>query len=280
MSFWTKPSLPKSGAEWKGNSGFPSQYYFAVSFWLSFMLARQWFSRVELVTDKAGAEFVRKVGIPFNEISVELDEINHLRPELWAFGKMKTYAMQEESFLHLDYDVYLLKRPDAVFHSDIITQSPEAIHEWYYDERIKHFDNNFKNLPVEWHSFRQNFDRYAYNVGIIGGRNYKALKEYAEKGMKIIMDNIAHIDSLKDSGKVNDFNIVYEQYYLAAYMKHHGIKVNTLLPNFESRHNFRYEHFIGGAKHNIENSKKIESFLFKHFPKAYEKLFKIKSELN
>ena len=279
MSFWTKPSV-KNGYKYKSSAGFPSQYYFAVSFWLSFMLAKNWFKRVEVVTDKAGADFIKQIGIPFDKTIVELDKINHIRPELWAFGKIKTYAMQDEPFIHLDYDAYMLKRPDVIMNSDVFVQSPECIHEWYYADNIDFFDKNFEHLPKEWHSYRENYKRMAYNVGIIGGKNYKALQEYAVKGMKIITDNYSVISKMQDADKVNDFNIIYEQYYFTAYMCHRGIKIDTLLPNFESGHRLGYEHFIGGAKNNQNNANKIDMFLRKHFPAIIPKLNNLKIELS
>jgi len=47
----------------------------------------------KLYTDKAGAEFIKRIKIPFTKIHTVLDEINDINPELWAFGKMKTYSL-------------------------------------------------------------------------------------------------------------------------------------------------------------------------------------------
>jgi hypothetical protein len=246
------------------------------------MLAKQWFKCIEIVTDSAGADFIKQIGIPADSIIIRLDEINHIRPELWAYGKMATYAMQNEPFLHLDYDVYLLKRPDAVFDSQVITQNPESVKEYYYDDRIKFFDANFKNLPEEWKSFRKNKNQIAYNVGIIGGRNFRALRQYAEKGMKMIADNLHLINSMTDKLKVNDFNIVYEQYFLAAYMNYHNVNVDTLIPHMgdNNRAENGYEHFIGSAKGHLPNVKRMERFLFRHFPNVKQKLKGLRTELN
>lgn len=281
LSFWTKPSL-KDATVYKSSSGFVNQYYFACSFYLAFLLAKQWFKKVELVTDKTGYDFViKKLKIPFDNVEVVLDEINDIHPELWAFGKLKAYSIQKEPFVHIDYDVFLFKNPKSILNSNIITQNVESLNYPFYANNIKRFNQNFKKLPAEWIDYQYKKNQVAYNVGIIGGQEYEALVDYAKKGMSIILDNYEEVEKFSSvKHMLNDFNVVYEQYFLSAYMYYHGLKVDTYINKANDNYIKGYTHALGSAKGDINNNLKIERMLRKSFPSINPVLNSLKTSLS
>lgn len=43
--------------------------------------------------------------LPYTKVHVVLDELNDYHKNLWAIGKIRTYQLQEEPFIHIDGDV-------------------------------------------------------------------------------------------------------------------------------------------------------------------------------
>jgi hypothetical protein len=74
---------------------------------LSLRLARQHFGETELVTDSAGRDLAARFSLPFDNVRTDLDRIGHVDPRLWCYGKLEAYRLQEEPFIHLDFDVFM-----------------------------------------------------------------------------------------------------------------------------------------------------------------------------
>lgn len=89
-------------------------YEFVVWAW-SVVQTRRWASRVELVTDSAGAELFAALGIPFDAINVALDDLDTAGGELWSLAKIAAYERQTEPFVHLDGDAWFSQPPPPEF---------------------------------------------------------------------------------------------------------------------------------------------------------------------
>jgi Family of unknown function (DUF6734) len=78
---------------------------------LSFQTARKHYGKTSLFTDDEGARIlIDGIGLEFDTVSVDLNELAHSDPEWWTLGKMMTYRAQAEPFVHIDEDVFLWQR--------------------------------------------------------------------------------------------------------------------------------------------------------------------------
>lgn len=84
----------------------------------SVLETRKWASKVELVTDYAGATLFDELGIEFDSVTTALDQIEPEGGKLWAIGKIKAYELQQEPFVHLDGDAWFSEPPSP----DILAQ--------------------------------------------------------------------------------------------------------------------------------------------------------------
>ncbi len=79
-----------------------------MSWTLSCLNLRKFYENVELVTDEVGYRYlIEKLKLPYSSVRVELDCINTYPSSLWAIGKLYTYGIQNEPFIHVDGDVYI-----------------------------------------------------------------------------------------------------------------------------------------------------------------------------
>jgi len=96
---------------------------------------------------------------------------------------MYTYSLQEDHFLHLDFDVFLFsKLPDFIEQADVFAQSRERFsNRYFYTEGVV-----LEELPYyKWVDPRPLKEREATNVGIVGGKNTSFIREYAKDAMTL-----------------------------------------------------------------------------------------------
>ena len=137
FSFWSKPYV---GSLHKSCAGFPNEHYLKVSFELAILTARKHFSKIELVTDTEGADLlVNRFGLNFDQVNLALNECQDIPSDVWAAGKLKAYSIQKEPFVHLDYDLFLMKDlPEGFVNGQIIVQSQEPFaHYQFYESGIE-----------------------------------------------------------------------------------------------------------------------------------------------
>ena len=269
FSFWSKPYY---GSLHKGFAGFPSEHFFKVAFELAILTARNHFKTIELITDTEGSQLlVEKMGLQFDTVTTDLDECHDIPVNLWAFGKLKAYSVQKEPFMHLDFDLFMLKPlPKWFFDAQILMQSEENFKQSYFQYYKQGFDvlKSHKNTPVEMGAYGDVIlsEQSAHNAGVLGGQNWQALSDYGTKAMQFIRDNLDVIEKLQPL-TISEMNIIYEQAFITRYAKHHNIEIKTLLSdkhytNSEAE-NLGFVHLIAGAKGSIELCKKVEITLNK-----------------
>lgn len=252
-SFWAKPYFDSLK---KGFAGFNSEADFRDSIALSLLCLRQSVAKVQLVTDARGYELlVEKFGFQFDDIDFSLNGISDAIPsQLWMFGKLVAYSIQREPFIHIDFDLYLLKPLSNLYkNASIFAQSVEPFSTYDYARRMNVL-NLLGNLPCEWTAFddvpMQN--RYAYNVGIIGGLYWYGLVDYAEKAIASIENNIFVFRKLP-THEILDCNVVFEQYFLACYAKHHQLSIVPYIRDLESRSELTHKGFCHLMAENKRN---------------------------
>ena len=104
-SQWSKPAKDEF-------VGFNDKEAFANCAELSLIHSLRWFKEVELITDEKGYKFlIEDLQLPFTNVIVKLDEINHIGKVHWALGKIEACTMQKEPFMHQDFDAIWFKHP-------------------------------------------------------------------------------------------------------------------------------------------------------------------------
>lgn len=233
--------------------GFADLEMFYCSWTLSVLNAKKHIGRVELVTDEYGKELLSRLRLPFDKISTELEGIDY-HHELWAIGKIHTYLMQEEPFLHIDHDVYLWQKLPARFDTaQLICQNTE--HHDYYDPIVTKFSeyDGYKPTFIQEYIATHGKSIFALNMGVFGGQNIKAIQEMSEEALKTIAHpaNADLLHDLKENhggyyGLYNDFNLLVEQYYAGAYAVQNNIPFEMILE--KSQPPIAYTHLISESK--------------------------------
>jgi hypothetical protein len=214
-SHWSAPRRPTSDHR--------------VIFCLSVLLARKHYSRIELVTDYAGAWMVERLKLPFDRVRTDLQEFE-APATAWAAGKIKAYQLQDEPFIHLDQDVLLFNRlPDYIEKAPLVAQSQEPI-DWYYVNMAATPAKHVEKLSCPRH------DWSAINAGILGGTDIEFIRDYATKALEAINENTA-------------FNplamTIYEQAFYSRHARDCGKEITVLLDYDEQAEEKGYCHLMG-----------------------------------
>ncbi|MBN8548552.1 MAG: hypothetical protein J0M12_04475 [Deltaproteobacteria bacterium] len=183
-SFWFKPFLETQGSRSLG--GFSAPRYFWYSWVLSFNTIYNRYPKTILVTDKFGRAEVERLGLPYDEIHSDLEELQ-IRPGFWNAGKFLAYAIQKEPFFHLDIDAFMWNvLPERLLQASVFGQSVEREekHRIYYRDALKVVRSRIPDLPARWGTLNSEYTNgYALNCGIFGGTNLPLIQEYANEAL-------------------------------------------------------------------------------------------------
>jgi hypothetical protein len=256
--------------------------------WLSWILSANQlakFYEVELYTDQKGYEIlINQLQLPYHKVHVVLDELNHYHKSLWAMPKIKTYSLQNEPFLHVDGDVFIWKAfSDELLSGDFISQNLEITTE-YYEEMWNDIYPNLVYVPAEMQDYISNKNNYAYNMGIIGGRNYEFFKKYAATSSDFVDQNTSVWNSINGF----NFNIFFEQVLFYNMIKKSSDKVNCLFSDTPNDNNYigfgdfdkvpnqkTYLHLLGTYKKSVRVCSNLETYVIKEYPQYFERLRKL-----
>lgn len=261
----------------KVNAGFATPRDLAATLALSVEYARKQFSRVELYTNDAGRELLAPFNIPFSEIFTThtvLDGV--LDANLWAYAKLKTYALQREPFVHIDNDVILW---------DEIPQSIKNAPLWFQNKEKLADHPTYKLLLAGLHLLESppydilyHAPEYALNCGVVGCNYLPIIKEWHKKAEQLIFapENTGFWRSRSDK---HSHNHLFEQYFISALAKKYGLEnsVKVLLPDFKYgiKHNeqfYNITHLWGESKRSESTMQLIRKRLFNDFPQ-YKSIF-------
>lgn len=282
QSFWSKPFLEANSdesARFKG--GWLNANFFLYSSLLSCLKFKEHYGNVTLFTDDYGKNLlIDTFEIPYLSVNTSLNTISNYPPELWALGKILTYSLQNEPFIHADTDVFIWdKFPPEFSNVSLFAQNVE-INFPKYQEVLELIQKQFINSPsVLLHNYQATGIIEAFNAGIIGGTNINFFKELAQLVFLFIDSNLNQLNNIP----VGDFNMVYEQMLGMNLAKQQGIEVKFLrtamneafsgvmkfhlLPLREN-----YIHAVGYAKKSLQVCEQIQMRLQYEFPKEYQKL--------
>jgi hypothetical protein len=301
-SFYSHPFRSRPGY-----AGFTTLEDFLNAWTLSVNLAWMHFDEVELVTDNYGKTLlVNRLNLPFTSVIDVLDVVvpEHIKDLYWTFGKLWAYYLQEEPFIHIDYDVFLWKKlPEKILTAPMFGQNTES-EIWnleFYRQGYKTLCGYLKRKPSDWvviYPHIQDHD-IAVNTGVIGGNNIKFLKKYASAAIEMLTSHenkesfeiISRIDALTGGRLAHSCNVVTEQYLYSKLCfvddEWNSMKFVLDEKNINSKGDYYsylnstcreigYTHLIGhDAKRNADTMRRLRKRVQENYSHYYEKIQEI-----
>ena len=274
QSFWTKPYV-KTGSL---SGGWMEAKYHLFSWALSTNLLNEIYNEVYLYTDSLGKIILCDLlELPFSKVYTSLDDLHKYNSNLWTFGKVHTYGLQNEPFLHVDSDVFIAQKfPQPLMDGEIIFQN--------YDLNLNIYKvayNQLKNMNCSLPKFITCELSESYcglNAGIFGGNSVSRIKEYVAE-VKLFHDQNKEII---DSMDVTNINIFLEQLFMYYYFTNKECRLNPLFPEldtgFQNYTHFwkiarekNYIHLISFYKKKRQLLEQMEAFLRFKYPNSYYK---------
>lgn len=244
-------------------------YYFT----LSAIYAKNSGFDIVLHTDNKGAEALKHA--PYDEIIIDLENIDIHRKEVFAWAKFKAMENELVDSIHIDGDVFLKKKSIKEHLNygdyDIIVQHVES----RYEQCEPFWDKAIAALAkCEYPSFMPRYCTNMCNCGIIGFKDKELYKEYSNYYFNLI--NEYDIFGIDTKG-VPD--LIAEQQLLYCFAKHKGLKIKELIKE-ESLQKMAdelgYQHLLSKSKYNdFEICKRV---LNKYRPDLYQILENIYGE--
>jgi hypothetical protein len=270
-SFWSRPFEAHTGSPWC------EPLHHLLAWGLSLAAARRHYPETVLVTDRVGKKLlVDTLGLPFTEVTTELEQLDHADPDWWALGKLLAYSIQSSPFVHIDADAFLWKQlPQEVEEAAVFAQCPEFHHR--SDRSFRDIDQAFSgfhkaSLPVEWEWAASRDDAFfrEENCGIVGGYRVDFLRHYASTAMDLLLHprNAGAWAGLRHKS-----NQAIEQFFLAACVDFHryrpdspyrGVRVKYLFPSWDEAMNPNcatragFTHLLGDAKFSPVVGRRLE----------------------
>lgn len=208
QSYWSKAYKNSPNNGW----AFRETHY--MSWALSCLQLKQFYDEVELVTDSEGANLlINKLHLPYTSCLTTLDKLNDENPAIWALGKIAAYEVQQESFIHVDGDIYIWKPfPKRIENAGIVAQNIEKNYPFgiklLSEMRDRYF--SFPFLPSAG-------DMCEANMGIVGGHELDFFRDYCSLVYSFLDSNRDKLETL--SGGVSSINTIMEQYLMYEYAK-------------------------------------------------------------
>lgn len=283
QSFWTKPFLNNKDDVELGrfNGGWPSYEINFLSWAFSCLSLQKYYGDITLYTDYEGKEImIDYLKLPYKSYNTELDNLTTYNSDLWALGKVYTYSLQSQPFLHVDGDFYVWNKfPNSFLNSAIIAQSPENDID-FYQNIIKEVQDNFFVLPEVLDGYLNEGENIGgLNAGILGGTDINFFKKYSRQALDLIDTNANWLKGIN----LSHFNSFYEQYLLKCMASVEEIGVNYLLENVSQ--DFReltqyhllpekqnFIHMVGFAKKQTLLCEQLKLRFSIQFPKEYARI--------
>jgi hypothetical protein len=286
QSFWTKPflNLENTLMDTRFNGGWPGRRYNYFSWALSCLQLRKFYTDVELVTDDLGKFLlIEKIGLPYTNVSLELNKLSGYNSGLWALGKIKAYSIQETPFLHVDNDVFIWNAFDHCIHdASLVAQNLETT----IEEAARTLDEvvrRFSYIPPYLKQLEGSKAVHYSNAGVLGGADISFFAHYTGEIFDFIHRNRQSIDEHIESLNLAWVNVIYEQMIFNQLAKLSGNSITHLFPeatdiprdieHFHAAHHFGgYMHCCGSAKRNRLVYEMLDIKLRTGYPDYYERI--------
>ncbi len=224
QSFWTKPVLGRKSDfnESRSLGGWSAPRYFYMSWALSCHRLRVHYDRVELYTDELGRHLlIDKLKLPYTHVSTSLNAIDHYGEFVWTLGKIETYRLQQEPFIHIDGDIFIWKKFDDRIHkSGLVAQNVED-NQKYYRPVVDVVKAQF-DVPDWLRLELQKVDKILVaNTGVVGGTHLEQIQEYTSLAFQIAKDNLKNLDLVNPGA----FGVLLEQYLYYLLCQRNGNRI-------------------------------------------------------
>ncbi|MCR0982764.1 DUF6734 family protein [Roseomonas populi] len=284
-SLWTRPM--RAGGR---RSGWATERDHLLSWILSVESGRRHFGRTRLVADGPGAELlVDGLGLAFDEVTLELDALEGVDPDLWALGKLHAYRAQSAPFLHIDSDVYLWDAPALDW--------PGAGLFAAYPEFVGYGASGYRcaSLRADIHAaggwLPEELDAYmphggvlrAENCGVLGGSCPGFVAHYVDQAMRML-EHPANQPVWARRRPLTTDMLIFEQHLLSACLDYHrnrpgspfaGIGVSYLFGSeaeaFESGGRAGFTHVIADTKHHPEVRARLAARVEREHPDLFRR---------
>ena len=263
---------------------------------LSCLLLTKYNDNVELYTDEAGYRLlIEELRLPYKKAHIILDDMNAYRGELWALSKMKVYALQKESFIHVDGDVFVWKEfPQEWRNAPLIAQNLEK-GTGYYNDILKELSSSLTFIPEEIDLNITAMGVCSCNAGILGGNDLSFFKKYTTLAFEMVERNDCRQLTFR---QLNNFNLVFEQMLFGQLAQREGVRVICMLDqvyedcgyHFADIGDFSvlpytngYIHLLGNHKQNATACDMIHRYVLAHYPQYYfavKQVFKEPQQFN
>ena len=246
-SFWSKPFQAYKGRIWR------QPQHHLLAWGLSLRLARQHFAETHLVTDTAGKQLlVDLLGLKFDNVSTELDQLRDADPGWWALGKLIAYSLQDRSFIHIDTDVFLWRvLPAALLQRRFLRNVRRAIHcRTHGAARGTSKISSTVTISAcrlsgsgPLHAIPLGFERRI--AASLGANNIEFIRHYAQTALRLVSDP-AHRALWTELPEKSGFTMLIEQFLLACCIDYHriapqsayrGVNIRYLFPSWSEAYN-------------------------------------------
>jgi len=265
-SYWDTGNGLKKPGNW-----FNTQFMLS-SMVMSVLNSYKHYGRVEMVTDSASKVWIEKLGLPFESIRTDLDELQKYDKGSWALGKIKAYSIQEEPFLHVDLDVILFEPlSQKLVNNDLYVQNFEPFHIDAYHKTympyIELIEDLGTDLPIGFHDKKQ-----AVNLGIYGCNNLEFNKLYCDSVFRFIENNEKKFKSIVPLHKLC---VIWEQYFWAVIADKLKMSIGTIIdPHYKLASEKGYFHLL------IDKYKKdIADNFYEHVKTIYPEYYQLINKL-
>jgi len=259
-----------------------------MSWTLSCLQFRKFYTDVELVTDRSGYQLlIEKLKLPYTSVKVVLDDINHYPKKLWAAGKLYAYKIQDTPFLHVDGDVFIWgKFTPTIEKATLIAQHFDTTN-GHYNHALKEaakFDFYLPDVILNY--AKNNSNASAHNAGIMGGNDIEFFQKFCHESFRIMNKNI---NKYNVNFKATSYALLYEQFLFSALAKQDKKKVTCLIDdnlleelyinisdfNNKYKERFKYAHVAGFQKQRLQFGYELRNQLQVDYPNHLELIQRI-----
>ncbi|MFH6989966.1 DUF6734 family protein [Flavobacterium collinsii] len=260
---------------WETGSGLNKPgNWFNSRFMLSSMVASvlnsyKHYGRVEMVTDSTSKVWIEKLGLPFEAIKTDLDELDRYDKNSWALGKIKAYSIQKEPFLHIDLDVILFEPlSKELLINELYVQNIEPFYIDSYHKTympyIELLENLGTDLPLGFSD-----KKHAVNLGIYGCNNLEFNKLFCDSVFTFMDRNEKKLKSLVPLHKLC---VIWEQYFWAVIADKLKITVGTIIdPYYKLATENGYMHLLID-KYKEEVAHNFNEYVKNIYPAYYQSI--------
>lgn len=274
--FWTPSDQRLSSLQ----MGWLHLRYHLLSWVLSAHTIRQFYPRLELITDDFGEEIlVNELQLPYTRVRKDYQGLDLGYPDkIWAAKKMYGYTLHDEPFINFDGDVFIWKAlPEAVHEAPLCAQNIE-VNVPFYKDALRDIQLHFNYQPD---IFKKILTRksplIASNAGIFGGNHLEFIQEYVQFGFVFLNKNLSKLNKVNQSNQ----NIIIEQLFLYELAREQNIPIVHLITEpttpFQLPHlthftalpgRCNYIHIMGGKKY-ATTCEQLEQRVRIELPDAY-----------